>query len=200
MRFSKSCIDWNMIWILIQSKAVVNMIKCALPLCRTHWTAARYREEPRTAAAEETVPSERPVAPSPSGDWWTLSSPAGAASEGFWWWSASEKAPSCRSQPAGTPRPPSGLQTSTEREEGGERSNIWVCTMKLYPLNYRKLHVPTMHVIFDVHLPVDCHGAWCPSGRTSKCLPPLPHPRWSYGRSRWFLKTCSAGGRWGWRG
>lgn len=179
---------------LIQSKAVVNMIKCALPQCRTHWTAARYREEPRTAAAEETVPSERPVAPSPSGDWWTLSSPAGAASEGFWWWSASEKAPSCRSQPAGTPRPPSGPQTSTEREGRKQTSGFapWSFT--------HRITCPNMHVICDVHLPVDCHGAWCPSGRMSKCLPPLPHQRWSYGRSRWFLKTCSAGGRWGWRG
>lgn len=91
--------------------------------------------------------------------------------------------------------------------ERGEKINIIFWVFGVAPWRYshittrgHRIIVWNMHVFFDVHIPVDCHGAWCPSGRMSKCLPPLPHLRWSYGRSRWFLKTCSAGGRWGWRG
>lgn len=114
------CCEWHWLEQIIEDrntvKTVVHMIKRDLHPWQTHWTAARCREAPQTAAAEEMVLSERPDAPSPSGGWWTRSSPAAAASEGFWWWNASETAPSSRSQPAGTPRPPSGLRTSTERE------------------------------------------------------------------------------------
>lgn len=49
-------------------------------------------------------------------------------------------------------------------------------------------------------IPGGCRAAWCPFVRRSICLPPPPRLRWSCGRSRWSPETCSAGGRWGWRG